>query len=83
MTEVSVDQPPRPLRVGMIGYAFMGAVHAQAWRNAHRFFDLPLTPELTVVAGRDETRCGRPRSGSAVHRWRPIGVGSSNGTTST
>ena len=23
------------LRVGMVGYAFMGAAHAQAWRNAH------------------------------------------------
>jgi|SRR5215218_6802853 len=42
------------LRVGMVGYAFMGAVHAHAWRNAHRFFDLPITPELTTVAGRDE-----------------------------
>ena len=40
------------VRVGMVGYAFMGAAHAQAWRNAHRFFDLPLTPELTAVAGR-------------------------------
>jgi predicted dehydrogenase len=41
------------LRVGMVGYAFMGAAHAQAWRNAHRFFDLPLTPELIAVAGRN------------------------------
>jgi predicted dehydrogenase len=40
------------LRVGMVGYAFMGAAHAQAWRNAHRFFAMPLTPELTAVAGR-------------------------------
>jgi predicted dehydrogenase len=39
----------------MIGYAFMGAVHAHAWRNAHRFFTLPMIPELTVLAGRDET----------------------------
>ena len=39
------------LRVGMVGYAFMGSVHAQASPNAHRFFDLPLTPELTAVAG--------------------------------
>ena len=54
MTEVNPAQAPRPLRVGMIGYAFMGAVHAQAWRNAHRFFALPLTPELAVIAGRDE-----------------------------
>ncbi len=37
----------------MVGYAFMGAAHAQAWRNAHRFFDLQLTPELTAVAGRN------------------------------
>jgi predicted dehydrogenase len=44
------------VRVGMVGYAFMGAAHAQAWRNAHRFFDLPLTPELTAVAGRNRRR---------------------------
>ena len=41
------------LRVGMVGYAFMGAVHSHAWRTAHRFFDLPLTPELTALAGRN------------------------------
>ena len=45
---------PNVLRVGMVGYAFMGAVHAHAWRNAHRFFDLPTTPELTAVAGRNK-----------------------------
>ena len=32
-------------RVGMVGYAFMGAAHSQAWRTAPRFFDLPLHPE--------------------------------------
>jgi predicted dehydrogenase len=45
---------PNVLRVGMVGYAFMGAAHAHAWRNAHRFFDLPITPDLTAVAGRDK-----------------------------
>ena len=44
---------PTPLRIGMVGYAFMGAAHSHAWRSAHRFFDLPLTPELTAVAGRN------------------------------
>lgn len=43
-----------PLRVGMVGYAFMGAAHSQAWRTAHRFFDLPLTPQLTAICGRNE-----------------------------
>jgi len=41
------------LRVAMIGYAFMGAAHSQAWRTAPRFFDLPLTPRLHVLGGRD------------------------------
>ena len=44
----------QPLRVGMVGYAFMGAAHSHAWRTAPRFFDLPLEPELTAVAGRDQ-----------------------------
>ena len=52
-----------PLRVGMVGHAFMGAAHSHAWRTAPRFFDLPLAPELTVLAGRD-----RGRVTEAAHR---------------
>ena len=37
----------------MIGYAFMGAAHSQAWRSAPHFFDLPITPRMNVVGGRD------------------------------
>ena len=43
----------RKLRVGMVGYSFMGAVHSHAWRTAPRFFDLPFAPELTALAGRN------------------------------
>ena len=46
--------PAPSLRVGMVGYAFMGAAHSHAWRTAHRFFDLPRIPELTALAGRNE-----------------------------
>lgn len=49
------QQTPPTLRVGMVGYAFMGAAHSHAWRNAHRFFDLPLTPEMTAIAGRNRS----------------------------
>ena len=42
----------RTLGVGMIGYAFMGAAHSQAWRSAPRFFDLPLEPDMAVLCGR-------------------------------
>jgi predicted dehydrogenase len=41
------------LGIGLIGYAFMGAAHSQAWRSAPRFFDLPLKPEMTVLCGRN------------------------------
>jgi predicted dehydrogenase len=38
----------------MVGYAFMGAVHSQAWRTAGRFFDLPFAPAMTALCGRDQ-----------------------------
>jgi predicted dehydrogenase len=44
------------LSVGMVGYAFMGAAHSQAWASAPRFFDLPLLPTMSVVCGRDSAR---------------------------
>ncbi|MGY1620555.1 Gfo/Idh/MocA family protein [Geodermatophilus sp. SYSU D00691] len=47
---------PPTLGVGLIGYAFMGAAHSQAWRTAPHFFDLPLHPELRVLVGRDKAR---------------------------
>ncbi|MFI6919504.1 Gfo/Idh/MocA family protein [Nonomuraea spiralis] len=40
--------------VGMIGYAFMGRVHSQAWRNVGAFFDLPLAPRMAVLGGRSK-----------------------------
>ncbi len=46
----------RRLGVAMVGHAFMGAVHSQAWRTAAHFFDLRLTPDLAVLCGRDATR---------------------------
>jgi predicted dehydrogenase len=51
----------------MVGYAFMGAAHSQAWRVAPRFFDLPLSPEMSVLCGRDATRLAE-----AAHKlgWR-------------
>ena len=56
MTTESNQVTGRRVRVGMVGYGFMGMAHAHAWRTAHRFFDLPLTPELTALAGRNAAR---------------------------
>ena len=44
------------LGVGMVGYAFMGRAHSQAWRTVDHFFDLPVRPRMAVICGRDPTR---------------------------
>ncbi|CAH0302404.1 Glucose--fructose oxidoreductase [Arthrobacter sp. Bi26] len=67
---------PTSLRVGMVGYAFMGAAHSHAWRSAPRFFDLPLHPELTAVAGRnpDGVRAAAAKLGWESYEtdWRAL-----------
>ncbi len=42
----------RPLGVAMIGYAFMGKAHSNAWRNVASYFDVPAF-EQKVLVGRD------------------------------
>jgi len=37
----------------MVGYAFMGAAHSQAWRTVNRFFDLPVRARMVAICGRD------------------------------
>ncbi|HEX5596881.1 MAG TPA: Gfo/Idh/MocA family oxidoreductase [Micromonosporaceae bacterium] len=46
----------RELRIGMVGYAFMGAAHSQAWRTVNRVFDLPVRARLASICGRDESK---------------------------
>jgi predicted dehydrogenase len=41
------------LRVGMVGYAFMGAAHSQAWRTVNRVYDLPARARMALICGRD------------------------------
>lgn len=58
-THVHQSTPPkagRPLRVAIIGHAFMGLAHAHAWRTAPRFFSMSTPPELALLVGRDESR---------------------------
>ncbi len=42
----------KTLRIGLIGYNFMGKAHSNAWRQAGRFFDLPAEIELRTLCGR-------------------------------
>ena len=64
------------LRVGMVGYAFMGAAHSQAWRIVNRVFDLPVRARMVAVCGRDTTKvsAAAQRLGwdEAVTDWRAL-----------
>jgi len=64
------------LRVGMVGYAFMGAAHSQAWRIVNRVFDLPIRARMVAVCGRDATKvsAAAQRLGwdEAVTDWRAL-----------
>ncbi|MFI0355519.1 Gfo/Idh/MocA family protein [Actinomadura sp. 9N407] len=44
--------------VGMVGHAFMGRAHSQAWRSVGPFFDPPVTPVMAALAGRSAERTG-------------------------
>jgi predicted dehydrogenase len=54
----------RILRVGMVGYGFMGAAHSQGWRTAPRVFGLPAEIEMAVVVGRNADAVA-----DAASRW--------------
>lgn len=66
----------RPLRIGLVGAGFMGRSHALAWRMAPAVFDLPVRPEVVVLADRTEElaaqaarQLGIPR---ATGDWRDV-----------
>ena len=46
----------KPLRIGMIGYGFMGRTHSNAYRRVPNFFDLELQPVLKTVCARDAAK---------------------------
>src|SRR5215212_5347484 len=50
---MSASDRRSPLGVGMVGYAFMGAAHSQAWRTVGRVFDLPVDVGMSVLCGRN------------------------------
>ena len=53
---------PRPeLGVAMVGHAFMGRAHSNAFRQVNHFFDLPYRVVPRVVVGRDAARAEAAR----------------------
>src|SRR5690349_6750386 len=46
----------KELRIGLIGYGFMGKAHSNAYRRVPNFFNLEYTPMLKAVCGRDKEK---------------------------
>jgi predicted dehydrogenase len=67
----------KTLRVGLIGYKFMGKAHSNAWRQINHFFpELPARVELAAICGRDSAAVQRARDIFGWERaetdWRQI-----------
>lgn len=66
----------KTLRVGMIGYRFMGRAHSNAWRQAPKFFPLKAHVELHTLCGRDAAgvQTARAQLGwqNASTDWREV-----------
>ncbi|WP_340023343.1 Gfo/Idh/MocA family oxidoreductase [Paenibacillus sp. FSL K6-1096] len=44
----------KQLRIGMIGYKFMGKAHSNAYRSLPMFFPKAVKPHMSVICGRNE-----------------------------
>src|SRR5512135_3852928 len=54
----------KQLKLGLVGYGFMGRTHSNAFRKAPNFFDLPYEPVLQAVCGRDAAK-----TAAFARRW--------------
>ena len=54
------------VNVALIGYAFMGRAHSNAWRQVGRFFQPKVTPRMKVICGRNR---GAVRKASRTLGW--------------
>ena len=57
------------VNVALVGYAFMGRAHSNAWRQVSRFFSPRLTPRLKVVCGRDRRNVKEAASRLGWEEW--------------
>ncbi|HET7626413.1 MAG TPA: Gfo/Idh/MocA family oxidoreductase [Verrucomicrobiae bacterium] len=57
----------KTLRVGMVGYRFMGKAHSNAWRQAPKFFPLKAHVEMHTICGRDP---GNVQAARAQYGWQ-------------
>jgi len=54
----------RQIRIGLVGYQFMGKAHSNAYLKVSKFFDLPARPVMKAICGRTEPSVTR-----VARRW--------------
>jgi predicted dehydrogenase len=54
MTPTTAESGKPTIGIGMVGYAFMGGSHSQAWRTVNNFFDVGLQAKMAAICGRNE-----------------------------
>lgn len=57
----------KQVRIGMVGYKFMGKAHTHAYRDVSFYFDNKVEPVLQALCGRDEERV---KEAAAKMGWR-------------
>src|SRR3712207_718113 len=77
MGEQATAEEVKPIGVGMLGYAFMGKAHSNAYKTlAYMTWPPPLLPQLVAIAGRSEEAVAEAarRYGFAEHvtDWRSL-----------
>ena len=51
-----MENTQQPLRIGLVGYGFMGRAHSNAYKRVNDFFSLKLRPVLQAVCGRSREK---------------------------
>lgn len=51
-----MENTQQPLRIGLVGYGFMGRAHSNAYKRVNDFFPLQLRPVLQAVCGRSREK---------------------------
>ncbi|ULO05084.1 Gfo/Idh/MocA family oxidoreductase [Paenibacillus sp. 19GGS1-52] len=66
----------KQLRIGMIGYKFMGKAHSNAYRSLPMFFPKALKPEMSVICGRNAEDLDKAREqfgwAESVTDWKDL-----------
>ena len=67
---MATPETPRTVGIGMLGYAFMGKAHSNAFRKiAYMTWPPPLVPRLVALAGRDEEAVAEAADRYGYERW--------------